>query len=66
MPEIILNFSLKTGEVAVDAQGFKGSACQDATKFLRDVLGETKDFQRKSEWYEENLANGEIKSNLCG
>ena len=66
MTEIILTFSFKTGEAKVDAQGFHGAVCQDATQFLRDALGEMKDFQKKEEWYEENLATGEISSNLCG
>ncbi len=67
MKEIILKFSLTSGEAKVEAKGFKGSSCADATRFLRDTLGEVSDFQRKSEWYEENLRlNGQVNSNLCG
>lgn len=65
--EIIIKFSLTTGEAQIEAKGFKGHSCADATKFLRDSLGECTDFQRKAEWYEENLAHtGEVVSNLCG
>lgn len=67
MPEIIVKFSLITGEAKVEASGFTGSSCQDATKFLEDTLGESSDFQRKSSWYETNIqAGNEIRSNLCG
>jgi len=67
MKEIILKFSLKTGEAKIEAKGFKGSSCQDATKFLKDTLGQVSDFQKKSEWFEKNLENtGQIHTNLCG
>ncbi len=67
MKKIILRFSLETGEAKIEAKGFKGTACQDATKFLKDTLGECTDFQKKSEWFEKNLENvGEINTNLCG
>lgn len=67
MGEIILKFSIKTGEAKIEASGFKGKSCQEATKFLKDTLGECTDFQRKAEWYEENLeVAGQLNSNLCG
>lgn len=66
MPEIIVKFSLTTGEAKVEASGFVGSSCADATKFLKDTLGESTDFQRKASWYETNLQMGEVHSNLCG
>lgn len=67
MPEIIVKFSIATGEVKVEAKGFIGSSCAEATKFLKDTLGESSDFQRKSSWYECNLQHtGNVHSNLCG
>lgn len=67
MPEISIKLSLSTGEVKIEAQGFKGSACKDATAFLEKALGQATDFQRKAEWYEENLKKtGCCLSNLCG
>jgi len=67
MKEIILKFSLQTGEVAIEAKGFQGRSCQDATKFLSDTLGKVSDFQKKSEWYEKNIEiQGCLNSNLCG
>lgn len=67
MQEILLKFDLETGETHVEAKGFKGSGCRKATEFLEKALGETRDFQRKAEWYETNLQlSGSINSNLCG
>ena len=67
MPEVIVKFSVTTGEVKVEAKGFNGSSCAEATKFLKDTLGESSDFQRKSSWYETNMnLTGSVCSNLCG
>ncbi len=67
MPEIIVKFSIATGEVKVDAKGFIGSSCAEATKFLKDTLGESSDFQRKASWYETAIQSVcGIQSNLCG
>ena len=67
MAEIILTFDPQTGECIVEAQGFKGSSCADATKFLKDTLGQVSDFQKKAEWFEKNLeVAGQVNSNLCG
>ncbi len=67
MKTITMKFRLKTGETLIEANGFKGQSCKDATKFLKDSLGECTDFQQKAEWYEENLQlNGAINTNYCG
>jgi hypothetical protein len=67
MRTIELTFSKVTGECVVEAQGFHGSGCKDATAFLRDTLGAVKDFKEKAEWYEVNLElSGGVNSNLCG
>lgn len=67
MKTIKMKFSLKSGEVRVEAEGFVGGTCEQATKFLKETLGKVTDFQKKSEWYEENLQlTGEINSNFCG
>ncbi|MBI4594816.1 MAG: DUF2997 domain-containing protein [Candidatus Tectomicrobia bacterium] len=63
MPEIVLTFV--KGEVKVEAFGFKGQSCAEATKFLKDALGESTDFQQKAEWFETNLEFG-LNTNLCG
>lgn len=67
MEEIIIKFNLTTGEAKVEAKGFKGNSCAEATKFLKDTLGQCTDFQKKSEWYEKNIkVAGQFNSNLCG
>lgn len=67
MKTIKMKFQTLTGEIVVEAHGFKGQSCAKATQFLKDTLGEVKDFQEKAEWYEEVLeSTGECNSNLCG
>ena len=67
MPKILLRFDMKTGETKIEAQGFSGPSCADATKFLKDTLGQCTDFQEKAEWYETNLEmSGNVNSNYCG
>lgn len=66
MKEIKLTFDIKTGEVKIEAQGFHGSSCADATNFLKNTIGQMKDFKKKAEWYEQNISFGSLKSNLCG
>ena len=64
MQEIVLTFK-KNGEVQVEANGFKGTSCSLATEFLKKTLGKVTDFQRKAEWFEENIQKG-VNTNLCG
>ena len=65
-PEVKLVFDIKTGEIKINAKNFKGSACEEATKFLKG-LGNVKSFNKKSAWYEMNLNTfGTIRSDLCG
>lgn len=67
MKKILMKFNLKTGQAKVEAEGFKGTSCADATKFLKDTLGEVTDFKQKAEWFETNLElSGELNSDLCG
>ncbi len=64
---ITAKFSTTTGQVKVEAHGFKGGSCQEALKFLKDTLGKVTDFELKAEYYEVNLEQvGDIDTNLCG
>jgi len=40
----------QTGEVKIDALGFKGADCEKATKFLEQALGQTMSKQTKPEY----------------
>ena len=43
------------GEVEIEAQGFKGKGCAEASKFLEEALGaETLEEKKKAEWWLEN------------
>jgi len=39
------------GEIEIEAFGYNGKGCKDATKFLEDALGNEKDVKQKSEWF---------------
>jgi len=41
-----------TGEITIDAIGFKGADCDQATKFLETALGLTAEKQRKPEYHQ--------------
>ena len=60
------------GSVKVEASGFKGGSCLEATKFIRDSLGVKNDENNtkvKSSFYEEEetetVVNG-LPSGWCG
>ena len=40
-----------TGEITIDAVGFKGADCEKATKFLEEALGVTSGRTRKADYY---------------
>lgn len=59
----------KDGSVKVEASGFKGSACTDATAFLDKVFPKIKATEFKDSYWEEevkeNLVDG-LPSGHCG
>jgi len=44
------------GSLTIDAIGFKGSDCDQATKFLEQALGLTAGKQRKPEYHQSRTA----------
>ena len=40
-----------TGEITIDAVGFKGADCEKATKFLEQALGVVGGRTRKADYY---------------
>ncbi len=42
-----------TGDVSIEAQGYKGKSCEDATKFLETALGQRTDQTKKPEYHQE-------------
>ena len=43
-----------TGEIKIDAVGFKGADCEQATRFLEEALGMPTHRQRKPEYHQRN------------
>ena len=41
-----------TGEISIDAVGFKGADCEKATKFLEDALGLVQEKRKKPEYHQ--------------
>ena len=42
------------GEIEIEAIGYKGKGCKEATKFLEQALGTEKDTKQKVEWFMQN------------
>jgi Protein of unknown function (DUF2997) len=40
-----------SGDISIDAVGFKGADCEKATRFLEEALGETKSRVKKPEYH---------------
>lgn len=43
------------GRIEVEAKGYKGGSCKEATEFLEKVLGKVASMEKKPEWW---LRNG--------
>ena len=41
-----------TGEITIDAVGFKGADCEQATKFLEEALGLVREARKKPEFHQ--------------
>jgi len=44
-----------TGEIQIDAKGFKGADCEQATQFLEEALGVVGQKTRKPEFHQRNI-----------
>ena len=51
MKPTIENMIDPTGEITIDAVGFKGADCEKATKFLEEALGVIGGRTRKADYY---------------
>lgn len=45
-----------TGEIAIDAVGFKGADCEQATRFLEEALGLVRHRSKKPEYHQLRIA----------
>ncbi|MFN7141721.1 MAG: DUF2997 domain-containing protein, partial [Limisphaerales bacterium] len=46
---------LPDGSIQIDAVGFKGSDCEQATRFLEEALGVVAAKQKKPEFHQQNI-----------
>jgi len=49
------------GEIQIDAVGFQGADCEQATKFLETALGLTAEKQRKPEFHQASRTKAKQK-----
>jgi len=50
-----------TGEIQIDAVGFKGADCEQATRFLEEALGVVGQKQKKPEFHQRNIKSNQQK-----
>jgi hypothetical protein len=50
-----------TGEIQIDAVGFKGSDCQQATRFLEEALGVVRKKIKKPEYHQRGTTRNQQK-----
>jgi hypothetical protein len=66
MAQIKVIADINTGEIKIEAMGFTGQTCAEATEFLKN-LGDVSEWQAKAEWFETNLElTGCLNTNHCG
>ena len=46
-----------TGEITIEAEGYTGSSCEEATRFLEEALGLPGKRKRKAEFYRRRTKN---------
>jgi hypothetical protein len=56
----------KDGSVKVEANGFKGGSCEEATKFIDDLFGEKKRDYKPSYYEQEEIVVDNLPSGYCG
>ena len=50
-----------SGEIQIDAVGFKGPDCEQATKFLEEALGVVGQKVKKPEYHQRNVTTNQQK-----
>ena len=52
--DILIN---SQGQLTINATGYQGADCEQATAFLEQALGKAGQKQRKPEWYRQRVRN---------
>ena len=56
----------KDGGIKVEAFGFVGSSCEEATKFLEELYGEALEKELKEEYWQDETLGAHLPSGYCG
>ena len=59
MKSIVVNVS-DTGEVKIEAIGFKGASCEKATAAIEKALGVVKSKTKKPDFYQDNQQQAKV------
>lgn len=57
MKKIEITIDEENGDVNIEAIGYEGNSCLDATKFIEDLLGSPSSRQKKKEFFRKNTTN---------
>ena len=52
MPRTLEIIVAPTGDISIEAVGFKGADCEQATRFLEEALGQINRRERKREFHQ--------------
>jgi hypothetical protein len=63
---IIIDIMNHTGEVRIEAEGFKGKSCIEATKFIEEALGKCVSREIKPEYYSKEDEKTTLVRSFCG
>ena len=64
MSEKIVKITItQAGQASIEADGFKGESCKDATKVFEKIYSNTVDYQEKPELYQGGSCSSDVKLN---
>lgn len=62
MKEIIVKINKETGEVEIEASGFSGKECEEATKAFEESVGKVESRKRKPEYYQREYSKMKVRN----
>ncbi len=51
-----------SGKIQVEAQGYKGSSCVEATRFIEEALGRVQARRKKPEYYQSSRVKQQVRT----
>jgi len=63
---VIIDIMNHTGELRLEATGYQGKSCEEATKFLSEALGNTVSTELKPEYFMQDEEKTTLLRSFCG